>query len=68
MSFEKKINSIVLLSGGLDALAGASQELGNNVLFVTFKTDKVESNKAAQSFKEILKLNPNSYHISIPKL
>lgn len=68
VSFEKKINSIVLLSGGLDALAGAAQELGNNVLFVTFKTNKVESNKATQSFKEILKLNPNSYHIIIPKL
>ena len=68
VSFEKKINSIVLLSGGLDALAGASQELGNNVLFVTFETNKVENNKALQSFKEILKMNPNSYHVSIPKL
>lgn len=68
IGFEKKINSIVLLSGGLDALAGASQELNNNVLFVTFKTNKVESNKAAQSFTEILKLNPKSYHVNIPKL
>ena len=68
VSFEKKINSIVLLSGGLDALAGASQELGNNVLFVTFETNKVENNKAIQSFKEISKMNPNSYHVSIPKL
>ena len=68
MSIKKNINSIALLSGGLDALAGAFQELNNNTLFITFETNKTESNKAKQSFEMLSKLNENCYHVRIPKL
>lgn len=68
IGLKKDINSIALLSGGLDALAGATQELSNNTLFVTFMTNKTEVNKAKQSFDVILKSNPNCYHVRIPKL
>lgn len=68
IGIKKDINSIALLSGGLDALAGASQELTNNTLFVTFETNKIESNKSRQSFELIHKFNPNCYHVRIPKL
>lgn len=68
IGLKKDINSIALLSGGLDALAGATQELSNNTLFVTFMTNKTEANKAKQSFDAILKSNPNCYHVRIPKL
>lgn len=68
IGLKKDINSIALLSGGLDALAGATQELSNNTLFVTFMTNKTEANKAKQSFDVILKSNPNCYHVRIPKL
>lgn len=68
IGLKKDINSIALLSGGLDALAGATQELSNNTLFVTFMTNKTEANKAKQSFDVILKGNPNCYHVRIPKL
>lgn len=68
IGLKKDINSIALLSGGLDALASATQELSNNTLFVTFMTNKTEANKAKQSFDAILKSNPNCYHVRIPKL
>ena len=68
IGLKKDINSIALLSGGLDALAGATQELSNNTLFVTFMTNKTEANKAKQSFDVTLKSNPNCYHVRIPKL
>lgn len=68
IGLKKDINSIALLSGGLDALAGATQELSNNTLFVTFMTNKTEANKAKQSFDVILKSNPNCCHVRIPKL
>ena len=64
IGLKKDINSIALLSGGL----GATQELSNNTLFVTFMTNKTEANKAKQSFDAILKSNPNCYHVRIPKL
>lgn len=66
--FSHDFNSIALLSGGLDALAGASQELSNKTLFVTYATNKVEKNKSNESFKYIKKLNLNSEHVIIPKM
>lgn len=68
VGLKKEINSIALLSGGLDALAGASCELNNSTLFVTFETNGTEANKAKQSFDVILKDNPNCYHVRIPKM
>ncbi len=68
LGIKKEINSIALLSGGLDALAGASCELNNSTLFVTFETNGTEANKAKQSFDVILKDNPNCYHVRIPKM
>lgn len=62
-----QFNSIVLLSGGLDALAGASQELNNNVLFVTFETNGVEKNKANNSSNYIFASNSLARFVSIPK-
>ena len=62
-----QFDSIALLSGGLDALAGASQELNNNVLFVTFETNSVEKNKATNSSKYISNSNSSARFVSVPK-
>lgn len=64
-----KYNSIALLSGGLDALAGASQEKNNKTLFITYSTNKIEKSKAINSYdKYIRNYCQNSSHIIIPKV
>lgn len=61
-------NSIALLSGGLDALAGASQEKNNNTIFVTYASNNIEKNKAINSYNNyISKYCPNSTHVIINK-
>ncbi len=62
-------NSIALLSGGLDALAGASQESNNKTLFITYSTNKIEGNKSINSYNNYIRnYCPNSSHIIIPKI
>lgn len=61
--------SIALLSGGLDALAGASQEKNNKTLFITFTTNKIEKSKSINSYDNYIRSYcPNSAHIIIPKI
>ena len=61
-------DSVALLSGGLDALAGASQEKNNNTIFVTFASNKIEKNKAIYSYNNyISKYCNNSTHVIIDK-
>lgn len=61
--------SIALLSGGLDALAGASQEKNNKTLFITFSTNKIEKSKSINSYDNYIRSYcPNSTHIIIPKI
>lgn len=61
-------DSIALLSGGLDALAGATQEFNSNTIFVTYASNKVEKNKAINSYKNyIIKYCENSTHVIINK-
>ena len=68
LSFEPNYNSIALLSGGLDALAGASQEINNNTIFVTFSTNRIEKSKAKYSYNNyISKFCNNSSHVFINK-
>ena len=65
--FQSEINSIALLSGGLDAMAGASQELNNNTLYVTYATNDTEVSKAKNTFDVIKKGSPNSEHVIVEK-
>ena len=61
-------DSIALLSGGLDALAGAAQEKNNNTIFVTFASNKIEKNKAINSYNNyVSKYCDNSTHVIINK-
>lgn len=66
-TMQNDFNSIALLSGGLDALAGASREVENNTLFVSFETNKVEKSKALDSSLYIVNSNPNARFVSVPK-
>lgn len=62
-------NSIALLSGGLDALAGASQERKNKTLFITFSTNNIEKNKSINAYNNYIKAYCHtSSHIIIPKV
>lgn len=68
LSFEPQYDSIALLSGGLDALAGAAQESNNNTIFVTYATNKTEKSKAKNSYNRyISKVCVNSSHVIINK-
>ena len=67
-SFEPKYNSIALLSGGLDSLAGAGQEINSKTIFVTFATNKTEKSKAKNSYNNyISRICVNSTHRIIKK-
>lgn len=65
--FQSEFNSVALLSGGLDAMAGASQELNNNTLYVTYATNDPEVSKAKKTFDVIKKSSPNSEHVIVEK-
>lgn len=63
----KKYNSIALLSGGLDSLAGACVEKENSTLFVTYASNDIENNNAQIIYDSIIK-NVNNGHVSIGKV
>lgn len=68
LAFEPKYNSIALLSGGLDALAGAGQEINNNTIFITYATNRIEKNKSKFSYNNyISRACANSSHLIINK-
>lgn len=63
----KKYDSIALLSGGLDSLAGACVEKENSTLFVTYASNDIENNNAQIIYDSIIK-NVNNDHVSIDKV
>ena len=67
----RTFNSVALLSGGLDAFAGASQETNNSTVFVTFETNAVERHKAETIYEDIIKKDEHTHSIvrkmEIPK-
>lgn len=63
----KEYNSIALLSGGLDSLAGACVEKENSTLFVTYASNDIENSNAQIIYDSIIK-NVNNGHVSISKV
>lgn len=64
---EESYNSIALLSGGLDSMAGASIEKENRTLFVTFSSNYIEANNAQKIYNELIKNSINK-NIVIDKI
>lgn len=64
---EESYNSIALLSGGLDSMAGASREKENRTLFVTFSSNYIEANNAQKIYSELIKNSINK-NIVIDKI
>lgn len=60
-------NSIALLSGGLDSLAGTTFETENKTIFLTYETNKIEVANAKRIYNELLE-NENNKHVVINKL
>lgn len=56
---EENYNSIALLSGGLDSMAGASIEKENRTLFVTFSSNYIEANNAQKIYNKLIKNSVN---------
>lgn len=63
----KKYNSIALLSGGLDSMAGACTEKENATLFVTYASNDIENNNARIVYDSLIK-NTNNSHVSVGKV
>lgn len=61
-----KYNSICLLSGGLDSLAGTQFEKSNNTIFVTFQTNSIELNNSSKIYDELIK-DVNNVRVEILK-
>ena len=61
-----KYNSIALLSGGLDALAGTVFEKENKTIYVTFGTNDIEGSNASKVYDKIID-SSNSSHVYIKK-
>lgn len=55
-----KYNSIALLSGGLDSLAGTQFEKDNNTIFITFQTNSIELNNSSKIYKDLIKKDTNT--------
>lgn len=63
----KEYNSIALLSGGLDSMAGACVEKENATLFVTYASNDIEKNNARIIYNNLIK-NINNSHILVDKV
>ena len=62
-----KYNSICVLSGGLDSMAGSVVEKRNNTIFVTFETNPIEVSNSNDIYEKLIK-NDNNKHVIIRKL
>ena len=60
-------NSICLLSGGLDSMAGSVAEKSNKTIFVTFETNPIEVNNSNDIYENLIK-NDNNKHTVIKKI
>ena len=60
-------NSICVLSGGLDSMAGSVKEHDNQTIFVTFETNPVEVNNSNNIYNDLIKNNKNK-HVVIKKV
>lgn len=59
-------NSVALLSGGLDALAGTVLEKNNNTIYVTYGTNDIEGSNASRIYNKLIDHSKNS-HVYIKK-
>ena len=62
-----KYNSIALLSGGLDSMAGSVLEKDNNTIFVTYETNSIEVNNSNEIYENLIK-NEKNNHVIIGKI
>ena len=62
----KTYNSLALLSGGLDSMAGTCIEKDNNTIFVTYESNSIENNNAKTVYEKLVKTE-NNIHVSIDK-
>lgn len=60
-------NSLALLSGGLDSMAGTCIEKYNNTIFVTYASNNIENNNAKTIYEKLVKTQ-NNVHVSIAKI
>lgn len=61
-----KYNSVTLLSGGLDALAGTVFEKENKTIYVTFNTNDIEGSNASKIYNKLIDVSINS-HVYVKK-
>lgn len=62
-----KYNSVCVLSGGLDSMAGSVNEKKNKTIFVTFETNPIEVNNSNDVYENLIK-NDDNKHIVIKKI
>jgi len=67
ISDDIKYNSVCVLSGGLDSMAGSANERKNKTIFVTFETNAIEVNNSNDIYENLIK-NDNNKHIVIKKI
>ena len=63
----KTYNSLALLSGGLDSMAGTCIEKDFNTIFVTYASNNIESNNAKAIYQKFVKTEKNT-HVLIDKV
>lgn len=61
-----KCDSVCVLSGGLDSMAGSVLEKNNNTLFITYETNPIEVNNSNIIYENLIK-NDGNKHIVIKK-
>ena len=68
-TIEEKIeyNSVCVLSGGLDSMAGSVIEKDNSTLFITYETNPIEVNNANIVYENLIK-NDYNKHIVVKKM
>lgn len=68
-SIKEKIdyNSICMLSGGLDSMAGSVNEKNNKTIYVTFETNPIEVSNSNDIYNNLIK-NANNRHVIVKKI
>lgn len=60
-------NSVCVLSGGLDSMAGSVLEKNNKTLFITYETNPIEVNNSNKIYEKLIK-NEDNKHIIVKKV
>lgn len=60
-------NSVCVLSGGLDSMAGSVLEKNKKTLFITYETNPIEVNNSNNIYENLVK-NEHNKHIVVKKL